>query len=307
MRTLRICLEYYVPWTNDIEYQLAIERGWYREVGIDLRQVLPDPFLGDTLEHVTRGEADFGVFPPNRLFVRHEAGQPLLAIAAINQRAMETILTLAGNGIERPRELTGRRVALNPTPRGIAMVRHLIAADGGNPDDSELIDSGPREVNAEDLKDGLADAFFGAYWAWDALFGNVTEEERVAWPIDEIGAPPYHSYLLGTRAAFADEEPELITAFLAATERGFRAAAADPELALAVARQAIPYVRPELIARSLSVLPGSWFHAGEWGRNRNELHEPYAAWLVEHGILSDPNVWTRATTNAFLPPTGSIS
>jgi hypothetical protein len=80
----------------------------------------------------------------------------------------------------------GRRVALNPTSRGIAMVRHLLAADGGNPDDSELI------------------------------------------------------------------------------------------------------------ARSLSALPGSWFHAGEWGRNRNEL-------------LSDPNVWTRATTNAFLPPTGSIS
>lgn len=191
MRTLRICLEYYVPWTNDIGYQLAIERGWYREVGIDLRQVLPDPFLGDTLEHVTRGEADFGVFLSNRLFVRHEAGQPLLAIAAITQRALETILTLAGNGIERPRELTGRRVALNPTPRGIAMVRHLIAADGGNPDDSELIDSGPREVNAEDLKDGLAAAFFGAYWAWAALVGNVTEVERVAWPIDEIGAPPY--------------------------------------------------------------------------------------------------------------------
>jgi len=257
MRTLRICLEHYVPWTNDIEYPLAIERGWCREVRIDLRQVLPDPLLGNTLQHVTRGEADFGVFPSNRLFVRHEAGQPLLASAAINQRAMETILTLAGNGIERPRAITGRRVALNLTPRGIAMVRHLIAADGGNPDDIELIDSGPREVNAEDLNDGLADAFFGAYWAWDALLDNVTEEERVAWPIDEIGALPHHSYLLGTRAAFADAEPELI-------------------------------------ARSLSVLTGSWFHAGEWGRNRNEL-------------LSDANVWTRATTNAFLPPTGSIS
>ena len=119
---------------------------------------------------------------------------------------------------------------------------------------------------------------------------------RSAWPGPSTRSAlrRIHSYLLGTGAAFAAAEPELITAFLAATERGFRAAAADPELALAVARRAIPDVRPELIARSLSVLPGSWFHAGEWGRNRNEL-------------LSDPNVWTRATTTAFLPPTGSIS
>jgi putative hydroxymethylpyrimidine transport system substrate-binding protein len=307
MRTLRIGLEYYVPWTNDIGYQIAIERGWYREVGIDLRQVLPDPFLGDTLEHLARGEVDVAVFPTNRLFVRHEAGEPLLAVAAINHRAMETILTLAGNGIERPRDLGGRRVAFNPTPRGVAMVRHLIAADGGDADSIEIIDSGSREVNAEDLKDGLADAFFGAYWAWDALFGNVPDDERVAWPVDEIGAPPYHSYLLGVRAAFAEDESELITAFLSATERGFRAAAEDPELALAVARQAIPYVRPELIARSLAVLPGSWFHDGVWGRNRSELHEPYAEWLAAHGILSDSNVWTRATTNAFLPPAGSIT
>lgn len=304
MQRLRICLEYHYPWTNDCGYLVALERGWYRDAGIDLRLVLPDPFLGDTLEHLAVGEVDLGVFPTNRLLVRREAGQPLLAVAAINHRAMETILTLADRGIERPRDLVGRRVGLNPTPRGLAMVRHLIAHDGGDPAGIEVVDTGPREANAQDLHEGLADAFFGAYWAWDALFGDVPDDQRIAWPVDEIGAPPFHSYLLGVHERLADRAPDLVTAFLDATERGFRAAASDPELAFAVATRTIPYVRPALIARSLQLLPGSWFHDGAWGRQRPELHGAYARWLADHGIIEDEDIWMRATTNDLLPDRG---
>jgi NitT/TauT family transport system substrate-binding protein len=298
---LRLALEYFVPWTNDAGYQVAIARGWYRDAGLDVRQVLIDPLFGDTLASLAAGEAEIGVFPTNRLFVRREAGEKLLGVAAVNHRGMETIQSLVGAGISRPRDLAGRRIALNPTPRGLAMVRHLVAADGGDPDSLIIVDSGSLEINADHLDDGFADAFFGAYWAWDALIGSVPEEQRVIWPVDEIGAPPYHSYLLGLREELAEREPQAVRDFLAVTERGFRAAREEPEAALEVLLTTIPYVPEALLRRSLGLISPTWFHEDRWGIQREELHQPYAQWLADNGILNDVAIWTEATTDEFLP------
>jgi len=43
------------------------------------------------------------------------------------------------------------------------------------------------------------------------------------WPVDEIGAPHYHGYLLGAGPELLDR-PGVVRAFLDATARGFHAA-----------------------------------------------------------------------------------
>jgi NitT/TauT family transport system substrate-binding protein len=241
------------------------------------------------------------VFPTNRLLVRRELGQPLVGVAAINHRAMETIQTVHATGISRPRDLTGRRIAFNPTPRGIAMVRHLVAVDGGDPDKVVVVDSGHRELTADDVVAGEVDATFGNYWAWDVLMGSVPAEERTVWPVDEIGAPTYHSYTLGVQERTTALQPDLVAAFLDATARGYQAAVAEPELALESFETFLPYWPRDLLRKSLPLISTTWLHEGIWGVQREELHAPYAAWLADNAILRDPEVWRGAVTNAYLP------
>jgi NitT/TauT family transport system substrate-binding protein len=295
-------LEYFHPWTNSAGFYLARDRGWYDEQGLEVEIVVPDPDRGDTLAHIERSDVDFGVFPSNRLLVRRDRGEALLAVAAVNHRALETVQTVVATGIRRPRDLAGRRVALNPTPRGIALLRHLVRQDGGDPDRLIVVDSGVREFTPEQMAAGEVDASFGSYWAWEILMDSrVPAEERIVWPVDEIGAPPYHSYLLGGRADRIAAMAETTRRFLAATSRGFLAAAADPLAVVPIYERVIPYFPRELIVRSLPRIAPTWLHEGRWGWQREDLLQPYAAWLAEHGIVADAEVWRRAFSNDYLP------
>lgn len=295
-RHVRVMVEYLHPWTNSAGLFVAAQQGWFRDAGLDVELSSVDPARGDSLEYLAKGEAAFAVFPTNRLFVRRARGERLTAIAAVNQRGMETIQTHPASGIGRPRDLEGRRIAFNPTPRGVAMVRHLVAADGGDPDRVITVDSGSRELRVEDLEAGAADATFGNYWAWDVLFGKP----GVYWPVDRIGAPPFHSYLLGTSDAALEGEPGLVRAFLGAVRRGYLASISTPELALEAFERYIPYFPKRLLERSLALVSESWTHEGRWGVQREELHAPYARWLADNGIIPDASVWKDATTGAFL-------
>ncbi|WP_263263178.1 ABC transporter substrate-binding protein [Pseudomonas sp. RIT-PI-S] len=302
MVSLRIMLEYFHPWPNSAGFYLARERGWYAEAGLDVELRVADPERGDSLQHLADGVVELAVFPSNRLLVRRDQGQPLKGVAAINHAGLEAIQTLTDFAIDRPRQLMGKRLAMNPTPRGLAMVRHLVREDGGDPDAVIIVDAGSRELRPEDLAAGLAHASFGGYWAWEALMDSPVEAaRRVVWPVGDWGAPPYHSYQLGAHERWIERSPEVLRAFLAATERGFLAAAQAPQAACPVYERVIPYFPTRLIEHSLHCIAPTWLHNGRWGEQRQPLIEPYAHWLHQHGIVQRPGQWAGAFTNEFLP------
>ncbi|MGH3643963.1 MAG: ABC transporter substrate-binding protein [Mycobacterium sp.] len=304
---LSLALEYFHPWPNSADFYVARHHGWYADAGIELQIRTVDPGIGDGLEHLERQLVDLAVFPTNRLLVRVDGGQQLRALRAINQRGLETIRTLESSGIGTLAELAGRRLALNPTPRGLAMVRDLVRRAGGQPDDVVLVDVGARELTSDDLAAGAADATFGSYWAWDILLSEHPDRPERVWRVDDELPFGYHSYLLGARADFAAAQPNLLDAFHDATDRGFRYAAEHPAETVEVLRGVTPYFTDHVITRSLEAISGTWFHDGQWGTIRRELVEPYAHWLAEHGILSTPERWQEAVLDASAAGAGTAT
>lgn len=298
MARITLMQEYFHAWPNSAGFHLARARGWYDEAGIDLELRTVDPARGDGLAYLAAGDVDLAVAPSNRLLVRREAGQPLVAIAAINQRGLETVRTRVDSGITRLRELAGRRVALNPTPRGTAIVRDLVAGDGGDPDAVILVDVGARELDPADHFGGIADATFGSYWAWDALLTSLPARLERSWRVDDELDVLYHSYVLVAREDLPAGSDALHEDFLAITERGFRAAAEDQDDVAAIFARVIPYFPDRVIRRSIAEIAPTWFHEQRWGILRAELLAPYAQWLAGHGILRSSDVWRPAVRAA---------
>ncbi|BCI80234.1 hypothetical protein MTY66_18590 [Mycolicibacterium sp. TY66] len=295
--SISLALEYFHPWPNSAGFYLARHRGWYADAGIELQIRTVDPGIGDSLEHLGRRLVDLAVFPTNRLLVRTERGEPLKAIAAVNQRGLETIRTLVSSGISSLAELANKRVALNPTPRGVAVVRDLVAQAGGDPDAVTLVDVGARELTSAELAAGVADATFGSYWAWDILLSEHPDRPERIWRVDEELPFGYHSYLLGVRDDLIDRNPLLVSDFRAISERGFRYAAQHPDEAADLLSDVMPYFPADVIDRSLDAISSTWFHENSWGTVRPELVEPYAHWLAGHGILTAPERWPAAFAN----------
>lgn len=291
MRRARLVLEYFHPWPNSAGFYVARANGWFEEAGIDLEIRTPDPGRGDSLAALVRGDVDFAVFPSNRMLVRRERGEGIRALAAVNQRGLETVRTRVDSGIERLRDLEGRRIALNPTPRGLAVVRDLVVRDGGDPDRVIIVDAGVRELDPADGFGGRADATFGSYWAWDNLLTDYPPHHERVWRVDEHLGVGYHSYLLG---AMGSVDPSLASAVTSVAARGYRAAADEPSAAAELLDSVIPYFPERVIARSLEEITPTWFADGIWGTVRPELLGPYARWLAGHRILQRPEEWAGA-------------
>jgi ABC-type nitrate/sulfonate/bicarbonate transport system substrate-binding protein len=303
---VRVVLDYLHPWPNAAGFYVARARGWYEAAGLDVELRTHDYGWGDTLEYLAQGLAEFGVFPPNRLLVRRERGEPLAAIAAVNHQGLEAIQVARSSGITRPRELGGRRIGYAPTPRGRAMVQAAVAADGGDPDSVVTVDTGSIELTPEFLRAGSVDATFGGYWAWDALTRAIPADATLVWPAGDLGVPRYHSYVLGASEQLLLGSPDTVRRFLEATGRGFRTAASEPEATLRDLEQAIPYVPSWRLERSLELVAPTWTHDGIWGGLRDELLGPYAEWLASYGILRAPSRWSGGFTNEFLPPQSAV-
>jgi putative hydroxymethylpyrimidine transport system substrate-binding protein len=123
----------------------------------------------------------------------------------------------------------------------------------------------------------------------------------VVWPVDTLGAPRYHSYLLGTQEAVLKRNPVLVRSVLAIVRRGYLTARDDPGTALTALERYVPYFPRAVLQRSLELITPTWFHQDRWGCVQPELVRQYAVWLAANEVLPGADGWQHAFTNDYLP------
>jgi ABC-type nitrate/sulfonate/bicarbonate transport system substrate-binding protein len=276
---------------------LATERGFDTAEGVTLEIRAPGAST-DALKALQAGRADMAILDIHDLGLARERGRDIVGVMALVQRPLAAVL--AQPSIRSPAELEGQRVGVTGLPSDVAVLRSIVAGDGGDPEAVRTTTIGFQAVKAL-----LARRVQAATAFWN-VEGVALREQRPGireFRVDDFGAPPYPELVLCvTRATLEDREPT-VRAAIRALQRGYGEAQRDPESAVAAMVAAEPRLDEAQLAAGLDAVAAD-FTAGAraYGELRPGVLEAWARWDERFGILSEPLDVGRAFDTTLVGP-----
>src|SRR3954470_11841157 len=165
----------------------AQAKGYFRDAGIDL-QIQEPSSTADSAKLLETGRADFAVMDINDFGIARERGLDLVAIAAIVQRPLASVIARDPAEIRTPADLAGKTIGVTGVPSDDAVLDTVLRSGGVDPSDVHRVTIGFNAV--ADLAAGKVDAAT-AFWNAEGVElqqqGIPIREFRV----DQFGAPRY--------------------------------------------------------------------------------------------------------------------
>jgi putative hydroxymethylpyrimidine transport system substrate-binding protein len=180
----------------------AQTNSFFEDEGVDLTIREPSS-TADAGKLLETGRADFAVMDINDFGIARERGLDLVAIAAIVQSPLASVIARNRDQIRTPADLAGKTVGVTGVPSDDAVLDTVLRAGGVAPGDVRRVTIGFNAV--AQLAAGKIDAAT-AFWNAEGVqlkeLGIPTREFRV----DEFGAPRYPELVLVARDQRRAEE-----------------------------------------------------------------------------------------------------
>lgn len=225
LREIDVVLDWYPNALHTFLYT-AIERGYYAQEGLDVKIHFPAN-ENDALALVGAGQAEIGIYyEQDAIQAAANQGVPIRSIGAVVQSPLNVVLSLAEQNIHSPADLAGKKIGYAGTALSEALIQSMMAYVGSDSGDVELINVGFDLMSS--LTTGKVDATIGCLINHEV---PQLEEEgfEVNWfLVNEYGIPNYYEAVLLANEKVIEEEPDVLSAFLRASARGFEDFQADP-------------------------------------------------------------------------------
>lgn len=211
-------------------YYVALDKGWYKDEGIDLT-IIPGGPDQIPVDLIASGTRDFATTLLADLATAIQNGKPVIGIAQIQQKNGLLLLTRKSSGIQTPKDFTGKKV-------GVwfggweAQFDALIAQQGIANKDFSLVNQGYS-----------MDAFINAQL--DVASAMIYNEYHVVLESgikpEELNIIDYANYgldfpgdTLFTSKKLAEQNPDLCIRMVRASLRGWKDAIEHPDEAAAI-------------------------------------------------------------------------
>lgn len=224
---ITVCLDY-TPNTNHTGMFVALEKGYYEEAGLDVTIVQP-PEDGAT-QACAAGQAQFAVDFQDILAAALTSDTPLdvTAVAALLQHNTSGIMSLKGQGMDKPSGLAGKTYLTWDSPIELATLESVVTKDGG---DWSKVNKIPNTVtdDAQDVKQNPDHAIW-VFYGWGGINAEVNNIETDFFYFKDIDPVfDYYTPVLVANNEFLNTNPDAAKAFLEATKKGYEFAIANPK------------------------------------------------------------------------------
>lgn len=261
----------------------AVQRGYDSAEGVELRVREPSSST-DAIKLLVAGRTDFAVLDIHDVAIAREEGADVVCVMSIAQRPLAAVLAAAD--VRRPRDLAGRRVGVTGLPSDEAVLRSIVAGDGGDPQAVETVTIGFNAVAA--LVSGRV-AGATAFWNVEGVALDRERPGSRQFRVDEFGAPAYPELLLCTSRATLQDRASLVRATVAALRRGYEFALTDPESSVSDVLEAVRGASREELTAQMDVLTSVFLGpSGHPGGLDERVLRRWARWEARFGIVEEP-------------------
>lgn len=211
----------WVPQFQFAGYYVALERGYYREAGLEVELRPGGPGAAQAIDAVVSDRAEFGVSSAG-LSAAHMNGKPVVAVAAILQQSASVWLARGSTTWHGLSDWAHLRAMRLPAPEETLELLAPFAAAGIRPDAMATV---PTSYSVESFIHGDAD-LYSAYLSNEPF---ELEKRGLDYHVIKPADHGVHFYgdVLFTSRRFASQHPDAVARFRDATLRGWQAAFDD--------------------------------------------------------------------------------
>jgi putative hydroxymethylpyrimidine transport system substrate-binding protein len=296
---LSLTLDFY-PNADHAGIYMAQKLGYFEEAGLDLSIGTPaDPSA--PLKLLAAGQSDLAISYEPEVALAHEKGLDVVAIAALVNRPLTSLIWLRQSGVKGVADLKGKTVATAGIPYQQAFLETILERAKLAPSAIKAVNVGFGLLPA--LIGGSAAAMLGGYGNVEGVDLRERDKDPVITPVDQLGVPTYDELVLVASRERLEAEPEKFRLFLAALQRGTDGAAKQPgaaaravleanhDLDAKLTRAQVDATLPLLTART-GAQPYGYMDPQQWAT--------FTGWMRDNGLISTLPEPDQLLTNAYL-------
>lgn len=301
-QTLSLMLDWF-PNADHVGLYQGIAEGDFAKVGLHVDVQTPsDPAL--PLKLVEAGKVDLAISYEPELYLARDQNLPLVSIAAIVQKPLTSIISVGKHKITQVSQLRGKTVG----DAGIAYQHaylDTILRHAGVPVGSV------KEVNVGDnlvpaMLSKRVSATLGGFWNYEAIQLAQMHKRPSVIKVDTVGVPAYDELVLVAKRDTLVRKADEIRRFVQALARGYEAAKANPQAAVASLTAANPGLVKSFQLQAVQATLPAFFPTGghPWGWQDQTQWSAYGQWMLAQHLISNPAALAEASSNDFLAGVG---
>ena len=286
----------YIPNVQFAPFYVAVEKGYFEEVGIDLE--FDYSYETDGVARVGANDLQFAIVSGEQVPIARAEGVPIVYVMAWYKDYPVAVITDRAAGIESPQDLKGKQIGL-PGLFGANYIglQAILQANGIKDSDLTLDSIGFNQVEIFAAGDE------------DAIVGYIANEpvqlQSLGYDLNVFAVSDYVDLVsngLITNQTTLDENPELVRAMIGATIKGIKYTVENPGEAYEISKKYVEglvdadeAVQKEILAASISLYqtdPYGYSNAAAW-ENMQEV-------LLNMDLLKETTNLDQAYTNEFI-------
>jgi putative hydroxymethylpyrimidine transport system substrate-binding protein len=301
-QSVSLTLDFY-PNPDHAGIYMAQKRGYFEEAGLDVSIDTPsDPAA--PLKLVAAGQSDMAISYEPEVALAHEEGLDVVAIAALVNRPLTSLIWLQKSGVRGVVYLKNKTVAYAGIPYQEAFLQTIFKHVLLDPKYVKVVNVGFGLLPA--LVGGSAQAILGGYSNVEGVDLRQRGKDPVVTPVDQLGVPTYDELVFVASRKSLEADPDKYRLFLAALQRGTEAAVKQPNAATKAILEANDGLDPKLTeAQVEATLPllGAPPQGQPYGYMDPEEWRTFTGWMRDNGLISSLPTPSELLSNAYLSGT----